>query len=73
MPSLTDPESIAGGSTGIRIDTILCPVDLSEVSQKAYRYAQSLACHCGAKLILQHVVELWQSQPTILRSFGRRS
>jgi nucleotide-binding universal stress UspA family protein len=43
-----------------RIERILCPVDFSEVSEKAYRYAQSIACHYRAKLILQHVLESWQ-------------
>jgi nucleotide-binding universal stress UspA family protein len=44
----------------IQIERILCPVDFSEVSAKAYRYAQSIACQYRAELILQHVVELWQ-------------
>ena len=42
----------------MQIERILCPVDFSEVSAKAYRYAQSIACHYRAKLILQHIVEL---------------
>jgi nucleotide-binding universal stress UspA family protein len=43
-----------------KIERILCPIDLSAVSAGAYTYAQSLASHCGASLIAQHVVELWQ-------------
>jgi len=41
----------------LRIEKILCPVDFSEYSLKAYEYAQSLAQHYEAKLLLQHVVQ----------------
>ncbi len=41
----------------LRIEKILCPVDFSEYSAKAYDYALSLAQHYGAKLFLQHVVQ----------------
>lgn len=41
----------------LRIEKILCPVDFSEFSAKAYQYAQSLATHYGAKLFLEHVVQ----------------
>ncbi|HVA01403.1 MAG TPA: universal stress protein [Terriglobia bacterium] len=41
----------------LRIAKILCPLDFSEYSAKAYDYAQSLAQHYGAKLLLQHVVQ----------------
>lgn len=40
-----------------RIETILCPVDFSPCSDKAYDYARSLAHHYGAKLFVQHVAE----------------
>ena len=60
MNSIVETASATGRGTAIRIDCVLCPVDFSEVSEKAYRYAQSIACHYRAKLILQHVVELWQ-------------
>jgi nucleotide-binding universal stress UspA family protein len=36
---------------------ILCPVDFSEFSEKAYAYAYSLARHYGARLFVQHVTE----------------
>jgi len=39
---------------------ILCPVDFSEASDAALRYALSLAQEAGARLILLHVVE-WLS------------
>ena len=39
---------------------ILCPIDFSEFSMRAYRYALSLAWHYRAKLFVQHVVELWR-------------
>jgi nucleotide-binding universal stress UspA family protein len=41
----------------LRIERILCPVDFSEPSAKAYDSAQSLARHYQAKLFLQHVVD----------------
>lgn len=41
----------------LRIAKILCPRDFSEYSGKAYDYAQSLAQHYGARLLLQHVVQ----------------
>jgi universal stress protein A len=41
----------------LRIDRILCPVDFSEFSVRAYDYAQSLARQYEAKLFLQHVAE----------------
>lgn len=43
----------------MQIERILCPVDFSDTSANAYRYAQSIACRYHAKLILQHVIELW--------------
>lgn len=42
----------------LEIKLILCPVDFSEFSVRAYLYALSLADHYGAKLVAQHVVEL---------------
>ncbi|TAM78717.1 MAG: universal stress protein [Acidobacteria bacterium] len=41
----------------LRIEKILCPIDFSEYSHKAFEYAHSLAQHYGAKLLLQHVVQ----------------
>jgi nucleotide-binding universal stress UspA family protein len=41
----------------VRIEWILCPVDFSEFSTRAYEYALSLARHYRAKLFLQHVVQ----------------
>ena len=43
-----------------KLERILCPVDFSEFSSRAYAYASSLAHHCGAKLFVQHVIETWQ-------------
>src|ERR1700690_335159 len=42
----------------LEIKLILCPVDLSEFSIIAYRYALSLAEHYRARLVAQHIVEL---------------
>jgi nucleotide-binding universal stress UspA family protein len=39
---------------------ILCPIDFSEFSVRAYRHALSLAEHYRARLVAHHVVELWQ-------------
>ncbi len=39
-----------------RITTVLCPVDFSEFSTRAYLYARSLAWHYKAGLLLQHVL-----------------
>jgi nucleotide-binding universal stress UspA family protein len=44
----------------LEIKLILCPVDFSEFSVRAYRYAQSLAEHYRSKLVLQHIVEVWR-------------
>jgi len=44
----------------LRIKLILCPIDFSEFSERAYRHALSLAEHYQAKLVAQHVVELWR-------------
>jgi universal stress protein A len=40
-----------------KIKTILCPVDFSDVSKKAVRYAQEFALGMGASLMLLNVVE----------------
>jgi nucleotide-binding universal stress UspA family protein len=39
-----------------RLKSILCPIDFSDFSTKAYDYAQSLAAHYRASLVVQHVV-----------------
>lgn len=39
-----------------KIERILCPVDFSEFSAKAYDYAYSLARHYEAKLFLEHII-----------------
>jgi nucleotide-binding universal stress UspA family protein len=41
----------------LKFERILCPVDFSDFSAKAYDYAQSLAKHYSAKLYLEHVVQ----------------
>ncbi len=42
----------------LEIKLILCPIDFSEFSIRAYHYARSLAEHYRAKLVAQHIVEL---------------
>jgi len=44
----------------LKIKLVLCPIDFSEFSVRAFRYAVSLAEHYQAKLVAQHVVELWR-------------
>jgi nucleotide-binding universal stress UspA family protein len=41
----------------LEINLILCPIDFSEFSIRAYHYALSLAEHYRAKLVAQHIVE----------------
>lgn len=41
----------------LRIERILCPVDFSEESTHALRYAGELAAHFGAEIIVVHAVE----------------
>lgn len=41
---------------GLELGSILCPIDFSEFSIKAYDYAQSLAAHYKADLWVLHVV-----------------
>jgi nucleotide-binding universal stress UspA family protein len=44
----------------IEVKRILCPLDFSEFSVRAYRHALSLAEHYRAKLVAQHTVEVWR-------------
>ena len=41
----------------LRVEKILCPVDFTEFSDRAYDYAYSLALHYEAKLFVLHVAE----------------
>ena len=43
-----------------KLSRILCPIDFSEFSMRAYRYALSVAWHYSALLSVQHVVEPWR-------------
>ncbi len=44
----------------LELKVILCPVDFSDFSVRAYRHALSLAEHYQSKLVALHVVELWR-------------
>src|SRR5712671_3033877 len=44
----------------LKIKLILCPIDFSEFSVTAYQHALSVAKHYEAKLVAQHIVELWR-------------
>ncbi len=50
------PAATQGGN--LRVRNILAPVDFSEFSELAFRYAASLAYHFGARLYLQHTLEV---------------
>ncbi len=41
----------------MEIKLILCPIDFSEFSMRAYHYALSVAEHYRARLVAQHIVE----------------
>ena len=64
IPTQTKPLSIAAPllsvRTEVRIERILCPVDFSPFSGRAYDYAQSIAGQYRATLVVQHVVDLGQ-------------
>jgi nucleotide-binding universal stress UspA family protein len=51
---------IAPNGSALEIRLILCPVDFSEFSVRAYRHALSVAEHYHAKLVALHTVELWR-------------
>jgi len=44
----------------LEIKLILCPIDFSEFSVRAYRYALSIAEHYRSRVVAQHIVELWR-------------
>jgi nucleotide-binding universal stress UspA family protein len=43
-----------------KLEGVLCPVDFSEFSIRAYRYALSIARQYNTKLSVQHAVEPWR-------------
>jgi len=47
-----------GNIVMLEIKLILCPVDFSEFSIRAYHHALSVAAHYRARLVAQHIVEL---------------
>ena len=42
----------------MKLERILCPLDFSEFSTKAFEYAQSLARRYKSKLLIEHVLQL---------------
>lgn len=44
----------------LEIKLILCPIDFSEFSARAYRHALSIAEHYQARVVALHIVELWR-------------
>lgn len=61
-----------------QIQSILCPIDFSDSSANAYKYAQSLARHYKAKLLLQHVLyslkafDFWDIYPSSYEEICRK-
>jgi len=53
----TMPPWAEGWSEKPRIRSVLCGVDLSEFSYRAFRHAAALARRFGAQLFVQHVIE----------------
>jgi nucleotide-binding universal stress UspA family protein len=60
MEPVPNAEPFGDAGIGARIERILCPVDFSQCSVRAYDFAQSIARHYRATLLVQHIVELWQ-------------
>lgn len=52
----------------LQIERVLCPVDFSEFSARAYDYAHSLARHYEATLYVLHVVRAITIDPTFFSS-----
>ena len=51
----------------MKLERILCPLDFSEFSARAFDYAQSLARHYHAKLLVEHIVQLaFSTYPTYI-------
>jgi nucleotide-binding universal stress UspA family protein len=44
----------------MEIRVIICPIDFSSISVRAYRHALSLAEHYRAKLLAVHIIEEWR-------------
>jgi nucleotide-binding universal stress UspA family protein len=44
----------------LEIKLVLCPIDFSEISGRAYRHALSLSEHYQAKLVVLYIVEEWR-------------
>ena len=55
----------------LEIKLILCPIDFSEFSERAYLHALSMAEHYQAQLVAQHVVELWRHPSASFAASGR--
>jgi nucleotide-binding universal stress UspA family protein len=58
-------ESAWGGN--LRLRRILCPVDLSEISEQALRHAARIARHYDARLIVQHTLPALGEGKTVRR------
>jgi nucleotide-binding universal stress UspA family protein len=76
MNTALNPESSIEARAVAPVERILCPIDFSEISGN--RYAQSISGHYHAKLLVQHIVELWQHpsavysiSPYMLEDFRR--
>ena len=52
------PAASQSGVEHLEINRILCPLDFSEFSRRAFRYSVSLARHFDARLLIQHTAQL---------------
>jgi hypothetical protein len=53
----TAPHSVAPSASGVQVKKVLVPIDFSESSLKALKYAVAFAGQFGASICLVHVVE----------------
>ena len=60
IPGGQQSEEVIEEVEKLSIDKILCPVDFSEYSSRAFRYAISLARHFDARLYVQHAAQIPQ-------------
>lgn len=52
-----NPTTMQSPVEELEIKRILCPMDFSEFSRRAFRYSVSLARHFGSRLLVQHTAQ----------------
>ncbi len=53
-----NPAASQSGVEQLEIKRVLCPMDFSEFSRRAFQYSVSLARHFGARLLIQHTAQV---------------